>query len=85
MSMWDEPSDDDRLIAANRAFCEAMRPFTTGGAYLNFSPEDRVRDAYGDAKYRQLVELKDRYDPENLFRLNHNIKPSKRAEEPALV
>jgi FAD/FMN-containing dehydrogenase len=85
ISMWDEPSDDDRLIAANRAFCEAMRPFTTGGAYLNFSPEDRVRDAYGDAKYRQLVELKDRYDPENLFRLNHNIKPSKRAEEPALV
>jgi FAD/FMN-containing dehydrogenase len=83
--MWDEPADDERLIAANRAFCEAMRPFTTGGAYLNISPEDRVRDAYGEEKYQQLVALKNTYDPENLFRLNQNIKPSKRAEEPALV
>ena len=44
------PADDDRLIAATRTFCEAMRPFSTGAEYLNFTPEDRVRDAYGAAK-----------------------------------
>jgi FAD/FMN-containing dehydrogenase len=75
ISMWTDPTDDERIIAANRAFCEAMRPYSTGGAYLNFTPEDRVRDAYGDAKYARLVTLKNRYDPRNLFRLNQNIKP----------
>jgi hypothetical protein len=65
------------LIAASRAFCDSMRPFASGGAYLNFTAEDRVRDAYGAAKYARLVALKDRYDPENLFRLNQNIKPSR--------
>ncbi len=63
-----------------------MRPFSTGGAYLNFTPEaDRVRDAYGAEKYERLVALKDKYDPDNLFRLNQNIQPSKHAEEPALA
>jgi len=64
-------------IRPGRAFADAMRPFSTGAAYLNFTPEaDRVRDAYGDEKYRRLVAIKDRYDPDNLFRLNANIKPS---------
>jgi FAD/FMN-containing dehydrogenase len=85
ISVWEDPADDERLIAANRIFCEAMRPYTTGGAYLNFTPEDRVRDAYGDAKYERLVEVKDRFDPNNLFRLNQNIKPSNQAEEAALA
>jgi FAD/FMN-containing dehydrogenase len=85
ISIWEDAADDERLIAANRAFCEAMGPHTTGGAYLNFTPEDRVRDAYGDVRYERLVELKDKYDPENLFRLNQNIKPSKHAGEPALT
>jgi FAD/FMN-containing dehydrogenase len=53
-----------------------MRPFATGGAYLNFTPEDRVRDAYGPAKYERLVALKDEWDPTNVFRSNHNIAPS---------
>ena len=45
-----------------------MRPFSTGGAYLNFTPEaDRVRDAYGAEKYERLVALKDKYDPDYLF------------------
>ena len=75
--MWQRPADDERLIAASRAFCDAMRPFSTGAAYLNFTPEDRVRDAYGAEKYARLVALKDRYDPGNLFRLNQNIAPSR--------
>src|SRR5919108_450180 len=71
ISMWAEPGEDERMIAANRAFAAAMRPFGTGASYLNFTPEpDRVRDAYGDDKYHRLVALKGRYDPGNLFRLN---------------
>jgi FAD/FMN-containing dehydrogenase len=77
ITMWQQPADDERLIAATRTFCDAMRPFSTGAAYLNFTPEARVRDAYGEAKYRRLETLKDRYDPTNLFRLNQNIKPSR--------
>lgn len=59
------------MITATRAFAAAMRPFSTGASYLNFTQEgDRVRDAYGDAKYARLAALKDTYDPANLFRLN---------------
>jgi FAD/FMN-containing dehydrogenase len=86
ISMWESDKDDERLIAANRAFADAMRPFGTGGAYLNFTPEaNRVRGAYGDEKYGRLVTLKDKYDPDNLFRMNQNIKPSSQAGELALV
>jgi FAD/FMN-containing dehydrogenase len=80
ISMWTEPGDDERMIAANRAFAAAMRPFSTGASYLNFTPESgRIRDAYGEAKYARLVALKDVYDPGNLFRLNQNIRPSQAA------
>jgi FAD/FMN-containing dehydrogenase len=74
--LWPQPEDDERVIRSTRKLCEAMRPFTTGGVYLNFTPEDRVRDAYGAEKYKRLVAIKDRYDPANLFRLNQNIRPS---------
>jgi hypothetical protein len=86
ISVWSDPADDDRLIAASRAFADAMRPFGTGAAYLNFTPEtDRVREAYGADAYDRLVAVKDRYDPHNLFRLNQNVAPSSHAGEPALV
>jgi FAD/FMN-containing dehydrogenase len=84
ISVWNDPADDSRMIEANRAFAAAMRPFSTGASYLNFTPEaDRVRDAFGDEKYARLVALKDTYDPTNLFRLNQNIRPSQAAEQPA--
>jgi FAD/FMN-containing dehydrogenase len=84
--VWTDPAEDERLIAAGRAFAAAMRPHSTGASYLNFTPEpDRVRDAYGDGKYARLVALKDRYDPTNVFRLNQNIRPSRPAAEPALA
>src|SRR4051794_14438521 len=65
--------------AGRREGSEAMRPFKTGGVYLNFEPdegEQHVRAGFSPAKYARLVELKDKYDPENLFRLNQNIAPS---------
>jgi FAD/FMN-containing dehydrogenase len=86
ISVWEDPADDDRVIAANRAFADAMRPFSTGAAYLNFTADgDRVRDSYGAEKYERLVALKDKYDPENLFRGNQNIEPSHTTGEPALA
>jgi hypothetical protein len=56
-----------------------MHRFGPGGLYLNFAgfgeeKEDLVRAGYG-ANYDRLVELKTRYDPGNLFRVNHNIQP----------
>jgi len=81
ISCWADPADDGKMIQANRDFTAAMRPFSTGVSYLNFTVEpDRVRDAYGEAKYARLVAVKDTYDPSNLFRLNQNIKPSRLAE-----
>lgn len=74
------------MIAAGRASAAALHPFATGAAYLNFTPEsDRVRDAYGEEKYARLVALKDRYDPANLFRLNQNVRPSRRTPEATLA
>ena len=86
ITVWADPADDGQMTAASRAFAAAMRPFSTGAAYLNFTHEaDRVRDAYGDGKYARLVALKDTYDPANLFRLNQNIRPSHTAAERALA
>jgi len=60
------------------AYYEALRPQATG-VYSNFlevEGEDRVREAYPDVTYRRLAEIKRRYDPTNLFRLNQNIAPA---------
>jgi FAD/FMN-containing dehydrogenase len=77
ISVWEDPAEDQRNITFTRDFAEAMKPFSTGGTYLNFTYErDRIREAYGEEKYDRLVELKDKYDPENLFQHNQNIAPS---------
>ena len=57
---------------------DALAPFTAEGHYVNDmveSGDDVVRSIYGDAKYDQLVGLKRMYDPDNVFRLNQNIRP----------
>jgi FAD/FMN-containing dehydrogenase len=59
-------------------FFEALRPRSTG-VYSNFlaaEGEDRIREAYPTATYARLAEVKRRYDPENLFRMNQNIRPT---------
>jgi FAD/FMN-containing dehydrogenase len=79
LSVWPHPRDDDANIAWARESGTAIKPFTTGRAYLNFigdEGEGRVRAAFGPQAYARLQALKDRYDPQNLFRLNQNIKPS---------
>lgn len=62
-----------------RALSTALEAFSTGGGYVNFlmgdEGEDRIEETYGQANYDRLVRLKRLYDPDNVFRLNHNIDP----------
>ena len=74
---WDEAAQDELCIAWAREFFEASKPYASGGAYVNFmtgDEGDRVAAAYG-ANYARLKEIKRKYDPENIFRNNQNIKP----------
>jgi FAD/FMN-containing dehydrogenase len=78
-AVWNDPGDDNRQVGWARDLFTAMGPYTSDQAYVNYlgaGEADRVRAAYGAAKYARLVALKDRYDPHNLFRLNQNIPPS---------
>jgi FAD/FMN-containing dehydrogenase len=75
---WRKQSDDESCIAWARDFHKATEPFSQG-VYVNFLSEEgeaRVKDAYTDSVWKKLVQLKDKYDPTNMFRLNQNIKPS---------
>ena len=74
---WDEAADDQKCIGWAREFFKASAPYASAGAYVNFmtaEESDRVAAAYG-SNYERLVEIKRRYDPENVFRFNQNIKP----------
>jgi FAD/FMN-containing dehydrogenase len=76
--VWSEPAASGACITWARDFWEAVRPYSTGRVYVNFLGEegqDRVRAAYGEAKYERLRALKRKYDPTNFFRLNQNIRP----------
>ena len=79
-SAWIDPNESEKHIQWTRAFWNALQPFSSGGAYVNFQSrdegEDRVKDTYGSAKYERLTKLKKKYDPLNFFRLNQNIKPT---------
>jgi FAD/FMN-containing dehydrogenase len=76
-SKWADPDRDDELITWAREFHDALAPYAAEGVYVNYvdQDEERVRDAYGDW-YERLVGLKTEWDPENLFRVNQNIKPA---------
>jgi FAD/FMN-containing dehydrogenase len=74
---WTDPADDDRVVAWAREFFTAAAPHAAGSVYINFLTQDegtRIREAYGP-NYARLQAIKQRYDPGNLFRFNHNIRP----------
>jgi FAD/FMN-containing dehydrogenase len=74
---WDEAKDDPKCIGWAREFFKASAPFASAGAYVNFmtgEEGDRIAAAYGD-NHDRLVQIKKRYDPDNIFHLNQNIKP----------
>jgi FAD/FMN-containing dehydrogenase len=78
ISQWTDPAQTDTGIAWARETFEALSPYMADRSYTNYlsaDDYDRVRQAYGP-NYERLVELKRRYDPGNLFRLNHNIDPN---------
>jgi FAD/FMN-containing dehydrogenase len=75
---WEDPSLDEAHREWGRATMDALAPFTAEGHYVNDmveSGEDVTRSIYGAAKYDRLVELKRAYDPDNVFRMNQNIRP----------
>lgn len=75
---WDKRTDDEQCIAWAREFFQASAPYASKGAYVNFMTEEesgRVAAAYG-ANYDRLAQIKNLYDPQNLFQLNQNIKPA---------
>jgi FAD/FMN-containing dehydrogenase len=75
---WRDKAQDSACIAWARRLFEAAAPFASGSVYVNFMPADeshRVENAYG-TNYSRLAEIKRYYDPDNLFRMNHNIRPA---------
>jgi FAD/FMN-containing dehydrogenase len=82
IATWHKAGDDRANVDWVRAAWSTLAPLTHG-VYLNFlgdEGEDRVREAYDAPTWERLVELKRRYDPDNVFRLNQNIAPGSRAD-----
>lgn len=74
---WDDAKDDQKCIGWARDFFKASAPYASAGAYVNFMTDeegDRVAAAYG-SNYDRLVQAKKRFDPDNVFHFNQNIKP----------
>lgn len=77
-SVWTNPAETDQNIAWTRATYADMEPYFARRRYVNYLGDDETPDAVQSAygpNYARLVEIKRRYDPGNLFRLNQNIKP----------
>ena len=74
------PEEAERNIQWARHTSDAMRPFMSGAAYVNYlgadATSEAVQSAYGPA-YARLVALKKQYDPRNVFRMNQNIRPGR--------
>jgi hypothetical protein len=76
-SQWESASDSEKNIRWTRECCAALRPFLVASAYGNYVTDEgeaMSRETYG-ANYERLVGLKNKYDPTNFFRMNHNIEP----------
>lgn len=74
----DDPKKTDVIKNWSKAYYEAIIPYSSGGGYVNFTMQDdeaRVKESYG-VNYERLRKVKAKYDPENFFHLNQNIKPA---------
>jgi hypothetical protein len=75
---WDEQDLDESCRAWSRTALAEVAPYESAGRYVNDVAEvgdGLARTIYGDAKYERLVALKRQWDPDNVFRLNQNIRP----------
>ena len=80
-STWDDPADDERNISWTRAYWDAALRYSDGKTYFNFpglfeEGQRAIQDSYGQNADR-LAQVKAKYDPDNLFRLNQNIRPAR--------
>jgi len=78
LGMWEDPTQNYAQIAWIRKVADALKPWAQAGTYLNYlsdEGEDRIKESFGH-HYKRMEELKNMYDPTNLFRLNQNIKPT---------
>jgi len=78
-AQWRESADDDDNIAWARSGVDRLKDFQHGGAYVNYLQDeggDRALETYGAERYRRLARIKNSYDPDNVFRVNQNIRPS---------
>jgi FAD/FMN-containing dehydrogenase len=79
LGIWTDPAEQATHVRWVRELWEAMQPYSSEAVYVNYldaDDADRVRSAYGGATYRRLQLLKEKYDPENFFRVNQNIGPA---------
>ena len=77
-STWTDPADTEKNVQWTRQCWESLRPFLVDGSYVNYVSDEgdvSARASYGP-NYDRLVALKNKYDPTNLFRMNHNIRPT---------
>jgi FAD/FMN-containing dehydrogenase len=78
LSQWTNPADSDRCVAWARESFAAVEPFRAAGGYVNYLDHDetgdRVAAAYG-SNYQRLRQLKTKYDPDNVFHMNQNVRP----------
>jgi FAD/FMN-containing dehydrogenase len=74
-----DPANNERMIQWSKTYWRDLHPYSAGGAYVNMIMEEgqeRIQAAYRD-NYPRLAQIKARYDPDNLFRMNQNIQPAK--------
>lgn len=73
-----DPANKEKITAWTKAYFDALHPYSMGGAYVNFmmdEGEERVKASYRD-NYLRLSQIKKKYDSNNLFRVNQNIRPA---------
>ncbi|MEJ5964402.1 FAD-binding oxidoreductase [Pedobacter immunditicola] len=77
-----DPANKDQITTWAKTYWDALKPYSDSGGYVNFmmdEGEERIKASYGK-NYDRLAEIKRKYDPDNLFRVNQNIKPVQKME-----
>ncbi|MFC2119468.1 FAD-binding oxidoreductase [Bacteroidota bacterium] len=73
-----DPANNEKITQWTKDYYDAIHPYAAGGAYINFmmdEGQDRIKASYKD-NYDRLAKIKSKYDPNNFFRVNQNIKPT---------
>jgi FAD/FMN-containing dehydrogenase len=77
-TLWDDPAEDPWYVGWARSTMAELQPYTVAGSYVNDVAESGAgltQSIYGDEKYQRLLALKQLWDPDNVFRMNQNIRP----------